>query len=105
VQTSPSPGTPTTAPFARRVHVSRDAGVRLVGTEPALAEGGDVVQPFAVDEKGVVVPDDVGRVDGQEVGEGQGALRLGPEPLHLVCYLDEVGGAHISALFLSSMAG
>jgi hypothetical protein len=48
---------------------------------------------LALDEEGVVVPNDVGGVDGQELGERERVLRLGPEVLHLVCYLHEVSRA------------
>ena len=67
----------------------------MVCTEPALAEGRNVAATLAVDEEGVVVPNHVGGVDGEEVGQWKSVLGLRPELLHLVCYLDEVGRAVI----------
>ena len=51
----------------------------MVGPKPSLAKGGDVVETRAVHEEGVVVPDDGRRVDGEEVGEGDGRLGLGSQ--------------------------
>ena len=80
------------------MHGSRDACVRVVGAEPALAECRDVVVALSVDEEGVVVPNHVGGVDGEEVGEWEGVWRLRPKVLHLVGYLDEFSGAVILLL-------